>query len=326
LKPTYRNKRFSLQGLSSVVLGAGDDAAVISLGGNRVLVTTTDILVENTHFNLSWDRVVGSKKRLYHKLGYKSLAVNLSDLAAMGAVKPLFCLVGLGLPGDTPVDNVDNLYKGVINLANKYNVKVVGGDTSLSKHLMITITLIGEAKKDEIVKRSGAKIGDKIYVTGNLGDSAAGLEILKSRRRHAATNSRLVNKHLQPPVRIREANLIAKYITGMIDCSDGLILSAKLIAKESRVGIKIDMEKVPVSKQLQSYAKKKKKRALDYTISGGEDYELIFTSSSRKVAQILPGSKEIGEVLPKSYGVKFYSGGKEFNIKHSGFNHFKWNS
>lgn len=323
LRHTYRDKRFSLQGLSNLVLGAGDDSAVISAGGgNRVFVITTDILVENTHFSLSWDKAVGSKKSLFYRLGYKSLAVNLSDLAAMGAVKPLFCLLGIGLNGDTPVDNVDNLYKGVINLADEYGVKIIGGDTNFSRELIIAVTLIGEAKKDEIVKRSTARIGDRVFVTGNLGDSCAGLEILKSRAKITSTNCRLIEKHLHPPVRIEDANLIAGYASSMIDCSDGLVLSAKLIAKESGVGMKIDLEKVPFSKTLQKYASMRKKRAIDYVVSGGEDYELIFTSSSEKVSGLLPGLKEIGEILPESCGVRFYLRGKEFSIKNAGFSHF----
>ncbi|MEW6040202.1 MAG: thiamine-phosphate kinase [Elusimicrobiota bacterium] len=336
-----------MKGLGLVV-SPGDDSFAgcppALTSGKNCLVITTDLLVENTHFLTRWERFFRKPAVFYNALGYKALAVNLSDLAAMGPVKPLFCLIGLGIPVNTPVDKVDNFYNGFLGLASKNGVFLCGGDLNSSKKWVISVTLIGVANRRDIVKRSGATPGDNLYSTGFLGNSAAGLKILKSGpnsplfrsfplcKRGRGTRpalagwvgdfrkypyNHLIKSHLYPPVRLKEGAFLSKSATAMIDSSDGLYNSVMLLCDSSKTGAKIFADCIPVSKELKKFTN----NWLDYALYGGEDYELIFTSKKPIKNPLISC---IGEITEKKYGIKI------FENKHSrktiplkkGFQHF----
>lgn len=333
LKEVHSKRFFKHRNKLDVAIGPGDDSAVVQVSKDIALVISTDTLVENTHFNLSWAEFIGQKKYFY-LLGYKSIAVNLSDLSAMGAVKPLFCLVSLGLPGDISVKDIDSLYTGMRSLTDKYNTEIIGGDTFRSKDIIISITIIGKSKSEKLVKRSGARILDYVYVTGTLGDSMAGLEVLQQRSKKSEVRSQkidknekyLIRRQLCPQVRLKEAEVISSYAGGMIDCSDGLYWSVKTISQESKAGMKIYIDNLPASEQLKSWAKSNKKSLSKYTVLGGEEYELVFTSGVKNLDKILKRMNihKIGEVLPAGRGLEFYFNNKKINIDiKKGFEHFR---
>ena len=257
-----------------VIVGIGDDAAVIKYKEGRYLLLTTDMLIENIHFD---------KKATPFQIGYKSLAVNISDIAAMGGI-PKYALVGLGLKKETSVKFVDEIYRGIRSLAKKFKVKILGGDTVASSKMVINITLSGEVEKKYLTLRNGAKIGDKIYVTGALGGSILG-------------------KHLSFIPRVKEARYLVKNLhpTSMIDISDGLLSDLKRVCEASKVGAKIYQEKIPLSKGVISLAKKKKEDPYQLALTGGEDFELLFTLSHHPPLYPLPsreGKAEEGFILP----------------------------
>ncbi|MCH2390873.1 MAG: thiamine-phosphate kinase, partial [Nitrospinales bacterium] len=200
--------------------GIGDDSAVFSTRPNTLQLTSTDSLIESIHFDL---KTITPKQ-----LGHKAMAVNISDIAAMGGT-PYLALISLGLPTSTSKKFIDELYSGLQTICNSYGIELAGGDTVASpKHLFINVCVLGEACKNRVFYRTGAKPGDQIFVTGNLGDSAMGLRILMDKNKNfIATKHRnaLVKKHLEPIPRVKESGLLAKSllkVTSMIDVSDGL--------------------------------------------------------------------------------------------------------
>jgi thiamine-monophosphate kinase len=304
------------------VVPIGDDALAISLYrcGSACLVATTDVLIEDVHFRTCWARLFDNPGWFFRALGYKSLAVNLSDLAAMGAVKPIFYLIGLGLPVDTPVDIVDNLYAGFKDLAEKNRIFLGGGDTNSSKKWVISVTAIG-ITVDKPVTRDGAQPCDNIYTTGSLGDSAAGLEILNGARGKIRKNTPefyFAARHLFPPVRLKEAAAVSRHVTSMIDCSDGLYNSVLQICQASGTGADIYAGRIPYSEQMLKYGK----RPLEKALFGGEDYELIFTSPA-KPARVR--AWRIGKIMGKKSGIRIIENEdskKEIQVRKAGFQHF----
>ncbi|MEK6529154.1 MAG: thiamine-phosphate kinase, partial [Nitrospirota bacterium] len=239
-----------------ILKGIGDDAAAVKIKSQITLITT-DMLLEGIHFNLSFTT--------FYQLGYKTLAVNISDILAMGG-KPRYFLLGLGLPATYLARDIDELYSGIMKLAKKFKVAVIGGDTCASgKGLVLSGTLLGEA--NGIITRSGARPGDAIFVTDSLGDSAMGLELLKKlkiknpRPRLSGTNLEalspdirtLIKKHLMPEPRALKKT---SGITSMIDVSDGLLIDLSHICDESNAGALIYIDKIPISKGLALAAKK----------------------------------------------------------------------
>lgn len=232
-----------------LVVPIGDDAAAFDLNPKLSTLFTSDSLVENVHFKLNTIKP--------SDLGYKSLTANISDIAAMGGT-PLFATVALGLPTGTKKSFINQLYKGLIDASDQYSVKIVGGDISAAKEIVINIGLIGQVSKDLILRRSSAKAGDDILVTGKLGLAAA-------------------KKYLTKPIaRIKEAQLAAKIgVKTAIDVSDGLASDSQRICEASKVGLTLFADKIPIDKEVSSFAKNN--QALQSALSGGEDYELIFT-------------------------------------------------
>ena len=278
-------------------IGIGDDAAALLLSPSATLLATTDMLIEGVHFDL--------KTTDPYSLGWKAAAVNLSDIAAMGGV-PRFCLTALGIPSSLTVEDISEFYRGVNACLKKFGTVLVGGDTCSSrKGLIISVTVLGEAEKMHVITRSGARPGDLLYVTGTLGDSGAGLEILKSGTgvrgqgsgekrilKSAIRNSqsaikRLIERHLRPVPRVAEGRKLAaaEIASAMIDVSDGLSSDLGHLCAQSGVGAEIFAEQVPLSKDLRS-AKGLKQPPVEYALSGGEDYELLFTVPPGKIKKL----------------------------------------
>lgn len=305
-----------------LIVGPGDDAFVARFSRGNLVAATKDILIENVHFKRKWSTP--------WQIGWKSIAVNLSDLAAMGGCKPLYCLVGLGLTVDIPVDFVDKLYTGMNNISKKHGLLIVGGDTVLSKKdIIISITLLGELKKEYLVTRHGAEPGDLVFVTGTFGDSAGGLFLLsKGIKKGPAYVNYLIKKHLLPEPRLEQASKLARTrkITSMIDSSDGFGASIRFITESSKAGARIDIEKIPVSKQLTELSEKHKKvDVAKFVLNGGEEYELMFTAKPEDfplLRSILPNIKAVGNIVPGK-GIKYFYNGRPQKTGASGYEHFK---
>ncbi|MBS1680581.1 MAG: thiamine-phosphate kinase [Bacteroidetes bacterium] len=271
---------FSLQNPTSLK-GIGDDAAVINAGTENLLVST-DMLLEGIHFDLSY-------MPLQH-LGYKAVAVNVSDIAAMNG-KPEQIVISLGLSNRFSLEAVDALYEGIKTACKNYGVDLVGGDTTSSPTgLVISITVMGRAAKDKTVLRGGAKANDIICVTGDLGAAFLGLQVLEREKEVFKSNPKmqpdlekyeyLVGRQLKPEARmdivheLAEKNIVP---TSMIDVSDGLASELFHLGKNSNVGIKIFEDKIPIDSQTYDTAIEFKIDPTTTALNGGEDYELLFT-------------------------------------------------
>jgi len=314
-----------------VKIGIGDDCAVYSGITGKYQIVSTDALIENVHFKLS----TTSPKLL----GRKALSVNISDIAAMGGT-PHLALVTLGIPNTLPVKILDGLYQGMNEVCEKYQIEIAGGDTTVSpRHLFINITIVGEAKKKQLLTRSGACPGDKIFITGTPGESALGLQLLSSPRKKWKGNlkyqKKMIQAHLDPVPRLPESQKLVKSsarITSMIDVSDGLAQDLRHICKASNVGAELRQEWLPVSRELESLASLNKLTTLDYIMAGGEDYELLFTLKSEDVRKLTSQFKnaktpvtQIGEVTAHSQKVVLLNrDGKPKSLeKFLGFDHFR---
>ncbi len=258
----------SARGGSGMVLGIGDDAAVWTPGAGESVVVTTDSLVEGIHFRLDWTD--------WSSLGHKALAVNLSDLAAMGVV-PRLATVSLGLRGDESLDDLRDLYRGLGGLAARSGTAVAGGDIVRSPHgLALHVTALGETRGGQVLRRDGARPGDLVAVSGTLGAWAAGLALLAGAGdRAAATADLLVAAHLRPEPRLALGRLLAEVgATAAMDLSDGLFGDLPKILVASGVSARIDPTLVPVAAAVRALFPD---RWFDLATRGGEDYELLFT-------------------------------------------------
>ena len=258
-----------------VIAGIGDDSAVLRPPMDRLQLVTTDMLVENVHFRLNTAEPF--------QIGWKSLAANISDIAAMGG-EPTYAFISIGLPRETTVEFVDELYSGMQKVAEAYSVDIVGGDTVSAPQLIINVALLGEVEAENRTLRSGAEIGDALVVTGDLGGSRAGLAILEQDLPMKGTG-----KHLMPVPRVREGRLLAKsgYVTAMIDISDGLASEVHHICEMSGTGAKVYMENIPLSDNVRQVAEYAGRKPYDFALYGGEDYELLFTCQPDKVSLLV---------------------------------------
>jgi thiamine-monophosphate kinase len=296
-------------------LGIGDDAAVVR--GPRRLLLTTDLLVEDYDF----------RKRLTppRLLGRKSLNVNLSDVAAMGG-RPLHAVVGMALPGGMELKWLSEFLAGFREAAEEGGVALVGGDFSGARKVMISVTVTGSAPA--FVPRSGARPGDRIFVSGTLGDAAEGLRLLDRGLRPGrdADADRLLKAFLDPKPRLELGALLArrKLASAMIDISDGLSVDLAHICEESGAGAEVELEKIPISKALRRF----RKNALAAALDGGEDFELLFTVRPRNVPRVLRlaprfGLTEIGRIMAGRKLVTLDSSGRKKPLKVRGWEHFK---
>ncbi|HEY42119.1 MAG TPA: thiamine-phosphate kinase [Dehalococcoidia bacterium] len=304
---------------SNLIIGIGDDTAAWQCDG-AVQLATVDSLVEDVHFSLitaSWEEV-----------GWKSLAVNLSDIAAMGG-QPEYALVSLGLPGDTDVEDVTSLYQGMISLAGEFQVRIVGGNIVSAPQLVINVTVFGSAiSRDSLLTRSAACTGEKVAVTGPLGAAAAGVEMLgKGQKFEPQVTAALRKALLRPVPRVPEGQLLVENgVKAAIDISDGLIADLQHICQASRVGARIEADLVPVAPAVKSSFGE---RALELALTGGEDYELLFTASTGYMEKI---SKTfscpiyvIGEVISddKRRVQVVDSSGNPVSLSGKGWDHFR---
>ncbi len=311
----------------SLIKGIGDDAAVLSCPEGKLLLFASDMLIENIHFSLNLTNS--------YQLGRKSLSVNISDIAAMGG-DPKFFLVSLGIREDISLEFIDGFYRGIDDVSGNFGIFLAGGDLNRTNgNLVINVSLLGEVLENHLLLRSGARIGDQIFVTGTLGDSALGLEILKKKRKggkHSTETGELIKKHLDPGPRLSEARVIAKkkIATAMIDISDGLLSDLNHIVEESRVGAKIWLDKLPLSPGFEKYAPRYSQPAIDLALKGGEDYELLFTIPPEKMEYLCRLSKNhsfrvthIGEIIEPEGKIEIFTGdGLKYSINDFGFNHF----
>jgi thiamine-monophosphate kinase len=268
---------------SSIVRGIGDDAAVIASGQNRRHLLTTDLLAEGIHF----DR----RTAAFGDIGFRAATANLSDIAAMGGI-PEYLLVSLASPRDATGRQVKQLYDGMMAACRPHRVRLIGGDTSASRGgWFVNITLVGSSSSGHILFRSGARPGDNLYVTGTLGDSRAGLQLLQRPRGTAGARSLtpghrrfLIQRHLRPTARIREGRWLSMipWATSAIDISDGLSGDIRHLCAESRVGALIELSTLPISSACREYASAAKRDAVMLALAGGEDYELLFTVPARQ--------------------------------------------
>ena len=308
---------------SDITRGIGDDAAVIAVDKTRRLLFTTDTLVESIHFETSFTPP--------YLLGKKSLAVNLSDIAAMGGTPGAF-VVALSIPPGITYEFIKKFYAGVYAQAKKFGASLVGGDTTSSPDkLVITISLLGAARADEVIYRSGARKGDAIYVTGFLGDSALGLALLM-KKRAGPTGNYLIKRHLDPQPRMAEGKEISRRraASSMIDVSDGLLADLRHILDESVVGARLRLEQLPLSPRYRECLRRGSADFYAAALCGGEDYELLFTVPPEKEKIIAALRRRfsvpltrIGEVTGKKGELKILdASGREVSYKREGFTHF----
>jgi thiamine-monophosphate kinase len=252
-----------------LIIGIGDDAAAWRCS-NAIQLATVDSMVQDVHFSLetvSWK-----------DLGWKSLAINLSDIAAMGGI-PRYALVALSLPPETDVADVTALYEGMLDLALRHRVSITGGNISRAMEVSVTVTVIGSSLNGAILKRSAAVTGDTIAVTGHPGSAAAGLDMLSKRLRFKPDVMHyLKNAFLHPLPRITEGQILVKHgIAAAIDTSDGLLADLRHICEASLVSARVITDHIPVHEMV---SQNFREDALDLALGGGEDYELLFTGNT----------------------------------------------
>ncbi len=312
---------------TSTIKGVGDDAAVLDFTGKQIVVTT-DLLTEGVHFNLMY-------VPLKH-LGFKSVAVNISDLAAMNAT-PQQITVSIAVSSKFSVEAIEEIYEGIYLACDKYGVDLVGGDTTSSlTGLTISITAIGTIEKGEATYRSGAKKNDLICVTGDLGGAYMGLNLLERENEVFKVNPKIqpqllgydyiLGRQLKPEARIDMKKVFSDLKvkpTSMIDISDGLSSEIKHICKNSGVGAKIYEEKIPLDKETKRMGMELNMNPLVAALNGGEDYELLFTLPIEDIEKIRnhPDITVIGHICDESEGVCLVtSGGSEIEITAQGWN------
>ena len=305
-------------------MGIGDDCAILSVNESENNVVTTDLLIEDVHF---------LKNRISaEELGYKSLAVNLSDIAAMGA-RPLFSFLSLGIPKNTEVEYLDAFMEGYKQLSEKYRVPLMGGDTTKSvDRLVISVTVVGQCRKSEMRLRSMAETGDLICVSGNLGDSAGGLQVLLDKLELNTGNKDLIRRHHCPEPRIHEGMWLAQQdnVHAMMDISDGISSDLKHILKASRKSAEIHLEQLPTSQHLQEASSKYNWSIYDLATGGGEDYELLFTMNASDFERLNREFENrfsrpvhaFGKIVEGKPVITWYKEGVEMNPDTAGFDHF----
>ena len=314
----------------STTYGIGDDAAVIDNKGEKLSLVSTDMLVEGIHFDLMYTP-------LKH-LGYKSVVVNLSDIYAMNGI-PKQITVSIAISNRFSVEAMEELYAGVKLACERYDVDLIGGDmTSSPKGLVISITAIGECERERVVYRNTAKVGDLFCITGNLGAAYLGLQILERERKiflehpdmqpDLGKETYLIERLLKPEARkdlievMHKANLIP---TSMIDISDGLASEVFHICSQSNVGAFIEESGVPIKQETEVQAIDFGIDPITCALSGGEDYELLFTVDPKDLDKVkyMPDIFIAGEVVEKSEGIILNTkGGNRHAIKAQGWNHF----
>lgn len=317
--------------ISSSVTGIGDDAAVFQAGAGKETVITTDLLVEDVDFRRTTTPA--------YLLGHRALAVSLSDIAAMGA-RPRWSLTSIGLPSDIwQTDFADGFYNGLFELANRYDVQLIGGDTSRTQEkIVIDSIVIGECNAKQAVKRAGAKPGDQIFVTGSLGAAAAGLRLVERGAHIAEQNlhdedsqklDHVLLRQLRPEPRVGWGIILGeeRLATSMIDISDGLSSDLNHLCAASETGALIDSALLPIDRQVVELCGRRALDPLQLALHGGEDFELLFTvkpDDAGRLPRRVDGTQitRIGEIRTRDEGVKISEGARIWELNPGGWKHF----
>ncbi|HEV8584713.1 MAG TPA: thiamine-phosphate kinase [Methylomirabilota bacterium] len=306
--------------------GIGDDCAVIEQPGGAALLLTTDLLLEDVHFRRRWAEPAD--------VGWKALAVNISDIAAMGGT-PRWALVGLACPEGTRADEIETFYGGALGVADAHGVAIVGGDTSASPSgWLVSVTLVGEAARP--ILRATARPGDVVAVTGCLGRSAAGLAVLEREtapgRVDSARLDEVTGAHLRPRPRVAEGRWLAGAggVTAMMDLSDGLATDLGRLAGESGAGARVHVERLPIDAATRAVADALDADPVDWATGGGEDYELLVVCEPAAVERLRAGLLDatgtaltaVGEITAER-GTRWLDGRGHAVAVAPGFEHFR---
>ncbi len=323
-----RIRRGCLTRPQDIIRGIGDDAAAFRTDGRLICLITTDMLVERVHFLR--EAISG------RDLGHKSLAVNLSDIAAMGGTARE-AFVAIAIPDDCALPYLEEIFQGMKALAAAHAVNILGGDTTRSAaDLVITVTVYGVVPEAELLTRDAARPGDVIFSTGCLGDSRAGLHLMLD---HAPADTptlqALLAVHRRPAPHLAEGRFLAGRtgVHAAIDVSDGLSSDIGHIAEQSRVGVRLFADNIPISENLQDYCRRFGRSPLDYALSGGEDYTLLVTAAAEAAGGIARDFEKtfgrkldaIGEITAGPELELVDSGGRIRPISPAGWDHFKAN-
>ncbi len=279
----------------NVIKGIGDDCCVFKISGDQVVLLTTHMLLENVHFLL--------RAILPYELGRKSLAVNISDIAAMGG-NPQEAVISIAIPDNLDLEFLDGVYEGMKSMAKEFDINLLGGDTTYSpQYLVINIALVGKAPEDEILYRSGARVDDVIFLTGAVGSSAAGLDVVLT---GSSFNGReeLLKAHHDPSPHVKEGRIIAGMgiVNSLIDVSDGVAADLGHVCAESGLGALIEEMSIPTTTNFQAYCKQRNQDSIHLSLHVGEDYVLLGTVPPTAAGQL-------GEAL-KSEGCEFHPIGR----------------
>lgn len=299
-----------------LICGVGDDTAVFSSAENTAWAYTADAVVEGVHFDPAYTS--------WHSLGFKSLAVNISDLASMGGSSPSYALVVLGLSGDMEVEAVEEIYSGMEECGRRYGCSVAGGDIVNSPHqVFISVSLVGPVPAHRFLTRSGARPGQVVTVTGTLGDSFLGLQWLRG---GGGDSNPCAQRHLYPQPRLREGRLaLESGASACIDVSDGLLRDLGHICEESGVGAEVVLDDVPISAAARETARELGEDAAGAALYGGEDYEIIIVADEEMIALVRDelGLAVIGRITDGEDVTVLDSSGQRVEKRRIGYEHFK---
>lgn len=314
-----------LKHLKKNITGIGDDCAVIPFNETLSQIVTTDMLVEGTHFLR--DRISA------YELGYKALAVNLSDIAAMGG-KPQSAFISLAIPEDISVEWLEEFYEGLGKLADTSGTIILGGDTTRSPSgFIVNIAVIGIVDKQNVKLRSKAKPGDAICVTGELGDSSCGLQlILQNKPIRTEAETELLKAHNLPRPLLEEGGWLGeqKSVHAMMDVSDGIDSDLHRVMEQAKVGAEINLEELPISDNMLGICQKYRWDSIRFAVAGGEDYCLLLTMNAESFQKISNQFKDvfgyslyrIGKVND-SNDLSYFKNGKKVILAEHGFDHFR---
>lgn len=292
--------------------GIGDDTSVVETGDTSQLVTT-DILIENVHFRL--------EDFTLEELALKSLAVNLSDIAAMGGI-PRYFYVGLGFPRKMGKEKLAVFFNGLERGCRQWQVELAGGDYSASPMVFIAVTVVGEAR--DPIYRDNAQTNDLVGITGFTGESAIGLKMLLE----GVKTGYFIDKHKNVTPEIEKGQVLSRYVNAMIDLSDGLLIDLNRVLTASQKGARLAYEKIPVNPQIKEICRQKGWNEHEAVLAGGEDYVLLFTISGQKEMKLRnenPGLEYyiIGEINDRKGSLVVEDQGKPIRIAHLGYDHFE---
>lgn len=299
----------------SIVLGIGDDGAIVRPDPDRELVMVMDTMVEDVHYPAGLDAA---------DIGYRAVAVNLSDIAAMGA-RPRWMTLALTLAGDDAAW-LDGFSRGLFEAADEFSMALIGGDTTRGDQTVITVQICGDVLPANALRRSGAKPGDDIYVTGTPGDAAAGLALWQGNNLRNENQRRLLRRFARPVPRVALAGELARHAAAAIDVSDGLFADIEKLLVASGAGGVIEIDDLPLSTAL--LAVQGRESAIELALAGGDDYEIVFTAQNTRTGDIAELSKrhavpvtKIGTVT-RGNALKCQRAGREIAYRHAGYRHF----